>query len=125
MIQTIFLLANYFIAFFGSVLWNFFLFTKAKNAADDDNQDFPYQKYFKKNWDNWVFTAICAPVLVWYGEDIVKALAGWTGWQLTFYKFYYLGAGILVELIYVGSAVLMKWKDSFVAKVHGPEPPKP
>lgn len=118
MTQTVLILANYFIAFFGSILYNFFLFKRAKDLSDEADQEFDYKKYRAKNWDNWVLTVMCAPVLVWYAPDIVTALNSAFGWSVTFYKFYYLGAGVLVEFLYVGFAILMKWKNGFIPTVH-------
>lgn len=115
---TILNLANYFLAFFGSFLWNFFVFQKAKDKVDATNLDFPYKDYLKKNWDNWFITTMVAPVLVWFLPDIIATLNSSFGSSIVLYKLYYLGAGVLVEVMYVGFAVLMKWKAKFFPEVH-------
>lgn len=114
---------DYLIALFGSIIWNYALFSIAKNKCDAVEMDFPYRKYLKFNWDNWLLTALCAPVLVWYLADIVSMLNYlFTHFninvQLPMLEVYYLGAGVLSELILFGIFKLFGLKESLVAPVH-------
>lgn len=112
---------NYVIAFFGSILWNFALFSIAKNKCDKEDIEFPYMKYCKANWDNWTLTTLCAPIMVWYLVDIV-ALVNYLltnlNVQLPMLEIYYLGAGVVSELILFGIFKLLGLKESLVAPVH-------
>lgn len=114
---------NYIIAFFGSIIYNVVLFSIAKNKCDKEDIEFPYGKYLKQNWDNWAVTLLCAPILVWYLDDIV-ALINFLfthfniNVQLPMLEVYYLGAGVLSELILFGIFKLLGLKESLVAPVH-------
>jgi hypothetical protein len=112
---------KFLIAFFGSLLYNFLLFTRAKDNCDKEDKEFPYGKYCKMNWDNWVLATLFAPVLVWYLNDIVALINTWFGWSLPVYEVYYLGAGVLVELALFGISKLLGWKETWVAPVHKEE----
>lgn len=105
---------EYLEAFFGSFVWAVILWSIAKNPYDSKKIDFPYGQYCKQNIDNWLVTLACAPILVWYLPDIVSIINERTGWNLKFYKIYYLGVGVFVELLYVGIALLFKWKQKFI-----------
>lgn len=109
---------NYLIAFFGSFIYNFALFVKAKDNCDKNDTPFPYGKYFKMNWDNWAFTVLLAPVLVLYLPDIVAILNQRMDTQITLYPVYNLGAGPLTEVVLFGIYKMLGWKDTWVAPVH-------
>lgn len=109
---------DYIIAFFGSLVYNVILFSRAKDNCDKEGIEFPYKKYFKMNWDNWLVTALFAPILVWYLADIVGLVNHWFNWSLPVLEVYYLGAGVLVELAMFGISKLLGWKDTWVAPVH-------
>lgn len=47
---------DYLICLFGWVLYNFFLFNKAKNKADAAKEEFNLSSYAKTEWDDWVMT---------------------------------------------------------------------
>lgn len=93
---------HYIIAIAGWVLYNFFIFSKTKDASDDKGVYFNYKKYINKQWDNWAFTLLLAPVLVYYMDDIRMLVGLWLGRDVPHYEIYYLGCGVLTELIYYG-----------------------
>lgn len=99
---------HYFIALAGWFIYNFLLFNLAKDKIDKKNKAFPYHAYLIKNWDNWLLTLILAPVLVYYMQDIVNLIGHWFSVKLPTYEIYYLGVGVLTELVYKGFAALKK-----------------
>lgn len=59
---------NIFITIIGWLAWNWFWFTVEKDKHDDENKDFDFTDYRKKNWENWVFSALLIPILLYYGS---------------------------------------------------------
>lgn len=109
---------NYLIAFFGSVVYTFALFVKAKDNCEKNNVVFDYVKYLKMNWDNWALTGLVAPILVWFMPELVKLVNEHFTLTLQANPIYYLGAGPLTELLYFAIAKLIGWKESFIAPIH-------
>ncbi len=114
---------SYLIAFFGSVLYNAALFVAAKNKCDGSEPpvEFEYRKYFKMNWDNWLFATLLVPVVVWYLPDFARIANEWmqktAGFQLS-NEVYYLGSGPLSELVIFAVLWIAQRKKSFIAPVH-------
>jgi hypothetical protein len=90
----------YLVTLAGWFIYNFFIFNLAKDVVDKNDEDFHYAGYLKHNWDNWVLSLSLSPVLVSYLPDILGIINDWTSWNLKPYAIYYLGVGVLVELIY-------------------------
>jgi hypothetical protein len=111
---------KFIIAFFGSFIYNFILFQKAKELCDENNTEFDYIKYCKLNWDNWLLTTLLAPVLVVYLNDIVALLNHKLSLDLITHEIYYLGAGPFTELVIFGVSKLLGWKKTWVTPVHKP-----
>jgi hypothetical protein len=105
------MLLDYVLALAGWLLYNFFLFTTHKDITDAQDKDFDYKAYAHKNWDNWLFTFLLAPVLVYFIVDIVDILANLFNTEIVFYEIYYLGCGVLTELIYIGIERLRNLKN--------------
>lgn len=109
---------KYLFAFFGSFVYNFLLFSLAKNNCDNAGTEFDYKKYLKMNWDNWALTALFAPVLVWFMPDIVALISEHMSVALKQYDAFYLGAGPLTEVAIFGVSKLIGWKQTWVAPIH-------
>ena len=92
----------YFITLFGSLLYNWFLFTREKNKFDVQEKPFNVKHYLTLNWDDIGFTILCSPVLVWYMNDIVALIRYWVYKDFPQFDIYYLAVGIIVQLIYLG-----------------------
>lgn len=109
---------NFLIAFFGSVVYNIILFVFAKDNCDKEGKPFPYLVYARMNWDNWLLTFCVAPIVVWYLADILTLINHFFGLSMPVLEVYYLGAGVLVEVMYFGLTKLAGWKKTWVAPVH-------
>ncbi len=59
---------NILITIIGWLAWNWFWFTVEKDKSDDLNEAFDFQDYRKKHWENWVFSALLIPILLFYGS---------------------------------------------------------
>lgn len=83
-------------------LWTVGNFVIAKDKYDDEEKDFPWATYKKKNWDNWIFNGIVAIALVLVGIlklDIEPlGIEGVHGWS----DIYYFGSGVVGEWIIKG-----------------------
>lgn len=104
---------DYGIAFFGSLLYNYFLFNREKNKADKQNKKFDWRQYFSKTWDDIGFTILCAPVLVYYMVDIVNIIRHWFYEDLPYFSIYHLGVGVLTQVVYLGFDKFMSLVTSF------------
>lgn len=94
-------------AIFGWLAFNVILFRVEKDQADDNNLPFNLRGYFLKTWDNWLASLVCVPVLLFVGYN--KLEIGMIDVQgLQWNDFYYLGAGIVPELVIVS---WKKWKE--------------
>lgn len=60
-------LMNITIALVGWLAWNFLLFMMEKDKYDDQEKDFPFTEYRKKNWDNWLASLFMVPILLYFG----------------------------------------------------------
>lgn len=69
------------IGWFGVFMWSFGLFHIEKDKADNANQKLDWEDYKQKNWDNWVWTAICAIPVVLF-EDVILGIIFFTWSEL-------------------------------------------
>ncbi len=110
---------KYLWAFFGSFLYNLAIFVVAKNNCDKAEVDFPYRKYFKYNWDNWLLTIFVAVPLVWFMPDILKLINDKLGYGVPESPVIYLASGPLSELLIF---FILKWsprgKSEIVPPIH-------
>lgn len=102
---------NYLIALFGWFIYNFLLFNLDKDGKDDKGLHFNYNKYVSTHWDNWLFTLLLAPVLVYYMDDILTIIERYTDKKFDHLDIYYLGCGVLTELVYYGLSKLNKLRN--------------
>lgn len=105
---------NFLYAFYGSFAYALLIWAIAKNQDDAKSIDFSYRTYCKRNVDNWLVTIAFAPILVLNLPDIIAIINERTDWSLKMYNIYYWGTGVFVELLYVGVAILFKWKAKFI-----------
>lgn len=114
-----FFCSTYAKAFYGSFVYNLALFVIAKGNCDKAEIDFPYRKYLKYNWDNWVLTVAVAIILVWNMPDILHLINDKMGVQIPESSLLYLASGPATELlIFLLFKYVIKTKDSLVAPVH-------
>ena len=91
---------HYALAFFGWFLYNLLIFNVSKDKIDNDGKRFNYKSYIGKYWDNWLFTFCLAPVLVYYMQDLTVLFGKWLEKDIPELEIYYLGSGVLTEVIY-------------------------
>lgn len=105
-------------AFFGSFLYNYILFQIAKDKCDAIGSEFPYKRYAKMNWDNWLLTTLFAPVLVYFLPDLIALANQKLNWDLKINAVYYLLSGPLTEYVLFLVFKILGWKKTWVAPVH-------
>ena len=100
-------LNNYWLAFYGWILYTVLMFVFTKDQYDDADQHFNYKQYLHKNWDNWLLSLIFVPVMAYYASGIWGGIMDWQEKDWAFRPVYYLGVGAIVELVYL---TLLKFK---------------
>lgn len=93
----------------GWIAWNFYEFKNAKDDHDDKNEKFDIGVYIYKKWDNWVWTLLCAFILLVIGHnglglDLVRHF----GLDLQWSDLYYLCSGFASEAV---SFLVRKFKN--------------
>jgi hypothetical protein len=58
------------ITFLGWLAWNFGELSFTKDEYDDAGKKFPFQEFIEKNWDNWIWNAIVAVILLVLGHNV-------------------------------------------------------
>ena len=91
---------HYLSAFAGWFLYNLLIFNVSKDKLDDQDKPFHWRTYKKKHWDNWLFTFCLSPFLVYYMSDILILFGQWLERDIPQLEVYYLGCGVLTEVIY-------------------------
>ena len=103
--MTEILISPWFLSFFGWILFNFLMFNVYKDKFDKQGKELDYKKYLSKNWDNWLLTLLFIVPTALFAPDITKFLADHYGKTVGFYKFFYLGTGVLSEI----TIMAVKW----------------
>ena len=93
-------LRDYLFGFLGWVIYEVYKFKSDKDKDDALDIKFDVAKWFDKEWDNALFSFLLIPVLVYYLDDILALISLWMGKDIPMYEVYYLGCGVLTELIY-------------------------
>ena len=94
-------------AVFGVILYNYLSFNLHKDELDDSGKQFSFKTYRKGRWDNWVWSILCVPVIVVYGDQLWYYTMAYFEKDWKFYDVIYLGAGVLAEGLYY---ILKKFK---------------
>lgn len=87
-------------AIFGVILYNYLSFNLHKDELDDTGKSFSFKTYRKSRWDNWVWSLLCVPVIVVYGDQLWYYTMAYFEKDWEFYAVIYLGAGVLAEFLY-------------------------
>ena len=85
----------WFLGFLGWFAYNIIIFSTDKDIADEENRRFPIIVYVRKQWDNWLSTAILTFVWIIAGAEIVGA-SGHGTWS----NIMYLASPIFFQKIY-------------------------
>lgn len=101
---------HYLIALFGWFMYNFLMFNLDKDKDDAKGKAFNYKKYAATHWDNWIFTFLLAPVLVYYMNDITELMGHWLDREVPHLDIYYLGCGVLTEIVYYAISKAMAFR---------------
>ena len=102
---------HYALALFGWFLYNLLIFNVSKDKVDNENKRFNYKAYVSKHWDNWLFTLCLAPVLVYYMADLIVLFSQWLERDVPELEIYYLGSGVLTEIVYYLLSKLTRLKN--------------
>lgn len=96
---------NFMITILGWALWNWAAFSIEKDTYDDAAKDMPLREYRKRNWDGWIGSLLCVPLLLWIGfrqmsiDPFAELLVGHKiGWN----DLYLLGSGFAWEALIFG-----------------------
>jgi len=102
---------HYFLAVIGWVLYNLLILNVTKDKLDEEDKKFVWKSYKSKHWDNWAFTFLLAPVLVFYMQDIIVLFGHWLEKDIPKLEVYYLGCGVITEVIYYLLAKIVKLRN--------------
>lgn len=97
-----------FAAFIGWLFWNVGKFSLDKDSYDDRHETFPLTRYVYEHVDNWLFSIVAIPVLLYIGYKqlnfgdigIVEGVSKWS-------DLYYLSSGFIAE---AGKDRYKKWR---------------
>ena len=92
---------NALISLIGWLGWNLAIFRIDKDKYDDQNQTFPLHQYILQSWDNWLFSLVGVPILLYIGDkglDLPGSIFGFDK-DLAWSDIYYLGSGFFTEAI--------------------------
>ena len=103
---------HYILAIAGWILYNLLILNVSKDKLDDVNKHFHWKSYKRKHWDNWAFTLLLSPFLVYYMSDIVTLFSEWLGRDIPKLEIYYLGCGVLTEVINYLLAKIVKLRNA-------------
>ena len=87
-------------ALFGVFLYNWLAFTIEKDKFDKDNKPFEFRDYSSKRWDNWIWSLLCVPLIVVYGEQLWYYVMEYFEKDWKFLDVLYLTAGVVAEGLY-------------------------
>lgn len=109
------LLVNIGIMFVGWAAWNWFWLTVEKDIADDKNEDFDFRAYKKKHWENWVWSALLMPILLYYGvKGIGLDVFGMPNLEhLKWSDAFYPCVGLFSDVV----GMALKWSRKKLAKI--------
>lgn len=88
---------NFLIAILGWLIFNMWIFRNEKNNADERGEKFNYAQYIAHNWEDWLLSLLCTPILALYLSDIVALFNFYTGLNVPVYEVYYAGCGVLLK----------------------------
>lgn len=88
------------LSLYGLVLYHVFIFVVHKDDLDKRNISVDIKQYVKKYWDNWLFSALIIPVMVYFTPDILAIYNIITGSNLKFSAVFYICMGFLIEYLY-------------------------
>lgn len=91
-------LVNVFMAVVGWAIWIFGQFVIEKDDYDDRDEEFPFKKYMKKHWENWVFAAMFILVVLG-GANFMGAVNTFNDTQLEWNNGFYLLPGPLSQWV--------------------------
>lgn len=114
-------LSDWLTSLYGWLIYVIVMWRYAKSIDDKAGLRFNFRKYAYVRCDEWIVGFILTPALVAYMDDIVNLvtqlvcyLRGIKGCKPHMYSIYYLGDGILTELLYIGLAKLSGLKDKYI-----------
>ena len=88
-------------ALYGIVAYNWLAFSFTKDGFDNTRKKFSFNVYIKNRWDNWVWSLLCVPIIVVYGDQLFYYLMEYFEKDWEFLDVVYLFAGALAELLYL------------------------
>ena len=106
---------NIAIAIIGWFAWNWFWLTVEKDVYDDRNEKFGLRDYAHKHWENWVWTALLVPILLYYGSrGLGLDVFGIPSMEnLTWSDAYYPCVGLFSDIVGMG----LKWMRKTLMKI--------
>ena len=87
-------------ALFGVILYNWLSFTIEKDKFDKEDEPFNFGNYAGKRWDNWIWSLLCVPLIVFKGEQLWYYAMAYFEKDWQFLDVLYLSAGVVAEGLY-------------------------
>lgn len=87
-------------ALYGVIAYNWLSLSFTKDGYDNTRKKFIFKSYARKRWDNWVWSLMCVPIIVVYGDQLFYYLMEYFKRDWEFLEVIYLLAGALAEFLY-------------------------
>lgn len=91
---------EYFMAFYGVLVYYAIVWSLAKNAAEKKKVKFNFKKWRLSITDNVIVTLLIVPIVIIFDDEIVYLYNQFAEQDIVLGKWIYLMAGVLTDLIF-------------------------
>ena len=100
---------EYFMAFYGVVVYYAILWSLAKNKAEKAKQKFIWKKWKDEVKDNFIVTLLIVPLVIIFDDEIVMIYNNFAEKDIAMGKYIYIMAGPLTDLLF---RIVQKFRKS-------------
>lgn len=91
---------EYFLVFYGVVIWYVAAWSFEKNKYDRKGKDFSFRDWKRKTYDNFIVTLVVAPLVVVFDDELLALYNQLTGKDVQLGRMIYLFAGPVTDFLY-------------------------
>ena len=91
---------EYFMAFYGVIVYYAIVWSLAKNAAERKGIKFDWKKWKKDTKDNFIVTLLVVPLVIIFDDEIIYLYNNFAEKDLQMGKYIYILAGPLTDLLF-------------------------
>ena len=100
---------EYFMAFYGVVVYYAIIWSLAKNKAEKAKQKFNWKKWKTEVKDNFVVTLLVVPLVIIFDDEIVLLYNNFVEKDIVMGKYIYIMAGPLTDMLF---RIVQKFKKA-------------